>query len=205
MKKCLSLAVVLFLATSISIGFRQGMSGTSKASRQEPSAKRLDRAAGLDRPGVGDRRPGPVEGASLALVPAGSADETSDKEFARVAAVTGDRLLDRARQSPDNPHLLRQAAAHDRAALAHEPTVSDAGELFAAVSQKLTRLDREIARLGKPGVTKPASKTTLSPAIVKAPAPMRKPETAAPIVAPTPEAIMVGPDGVEIRRVGPRE
>ena len=134
----------------------------------------------------------------------GPSDEKSDREFARVAVATGDHLLDRARQSPNDPHLLRQAAAHYRAALTHEPTVRDA-DLFAAVRAKLTGIDREIALLDRPGVAKP----TLPLATVKAPAPVVKPKTPAPVTTPRvavrPERIMVGPDGVEIRRVGPRE
>ena len=199
MKKYLSLAVVLIVATGISLGLRHAMSGTSEASRREPSGDRLDRLR------LTDRMQSPVEGASLVVMPAGtdSADEKSDREFAGVAAATGDRLLDRARQSPDNPHLLRQAAAHYRAALTHEPTVRDAADLFADVRVKLIKLDREIARLDQPGVARP----TVSPTIVKAP--LVKRETPAPVVAPPvavrPEAIMVGPDGVEIRRVVPRE
>ena len=192
MKKAIGLAIVLVAATGISVGFRQGMSGTSQASRGVPAGEKLDR---LDL----------VEGASLSLVPAGSVsdDEKSDLAFARVAAGTGDRLLDRARQSPDNPHLLRQAAAHYRAALAHEPTARDAGDLFAAVRVKVAGLDREIARLDRPGITKP--KATPPPSIVKTPAPIVKPITLpTPAVAPS-ELIMVGPDGVEIRRAGPRE
>jgi len=189
MKKILSLAVVLVAATGLSVGFRPAMSGISEASIREPSAERLDRAAGLDRPGI-------IEGAALVPVDTGSADDRADTEFARVAALAGDRLLDRARQSPDNPHLLRQAVAHYRAALAHEPTAREAGDLFAAVRNKLA----EIARLDRPGVAKPTPKTALPPAIVKAP-PI--PETA-PVVR-TPRSIMVGPDGVEIRRSVPRE
>ena len=197
-KKYLCLGVVFVITTGLSVGFRHGVSGTSKASRQERSGERLARL------GPADRTQGPIEGASLTMVPAGtgSTDEKTDREFARGAASTGDRLMDRAKQSPDNPHLLRQAAAHYRAALTHEPTVRDAGDLFSTVRVKLTRLDREINLLNRPGVTKPALQT-----IVKAP--VVKPITPAPVVIPPvaakAEGIMVGPDGVEIRRVGPPE
>ena len=189
MKKILGLAVVLVAATGLSIGFRPAMSGISEASIREPSADRLDRADGFGRPGT-------IEGAALVPVDTGSADDRADREFARVAALAGDRLLDRARQSPDNPHLRRQAAAHYRAALAHEQTVRNAGDLFAAVHDKLA----EIARLDRPGVAKPTPKTARPPAVVKAPA---IPETA-PVVKP-PQSVMFGPDGVEIRRSVPRE
>ena len=202
MKKYLSLAVVLVVATGISLGFRHAVSGTSEASRREPSYDRFDRASRLK---LADRMQGPVEGASLAVMPAGtgSGDEKFDLVCAGGAAATGDRLVNRARQSPDNPHLLRQAAAHYRAALAYEPTVRDADGLFASVRSKLIGLDREIVRLDRPGVVKP----TLPPAVVETL--VSKPETPAPVVLPPvavrPEAIMVGPDGVEIRRVVPRE
>jgi hypothetical protein len=192
MKKTLSLAVVLVAATGLSIGFRPAMSGTSEASIREPSGERLDRS------GLADK----IEGAALVPVDTGSANDRADREFARVAAAAGDRLLDRARQSPDNPHLLRQAAAHYRAALAHEPTARDAGDLFAAVREKVAALDRAIARLDRPGVAKPTTKTALSPAIVKAPPTPEPPPT--PVVK-TPRLMMVGPDGVEIRRSVPRE
>ena len=195
MKKYLCLAVVFVITTGLSVGFRHGVSGTSKASRQERSGERL---------GLSDPLQRPIEGASLAMVPVatGSTDEKTDREFARGAAATGDRLMDRARQSPDNPHLLRQAAAHYRAALTHEPTVRDAGDLFSTVRVKLTRLDREIDLIDRPGLAKPTPQTTVE-------APVVKPMTPAPVVIPPvaakAEGIMVGPDGVEIRRVGPRE
>ena len=203
--KYLTLAVVLGAATGISIGFRYGISGTAEASRQEPSSDRLDRAAELVR------LEGTLEGASLPMMPVGTglADEKSDREFARMAADTGDRLLNRARQSPYNPHLLRQAAAHYRAALTHEPTVRDAGDLFVMVRVKLIRLDLEIARLDRPGVAKPTTRASVPPAIVKTPSAVVKPKLPAPFVSlpviAKPEATMFGPDGVEIRRVGPSE
>lgn len=186
MKKCLSLALVLLIATGLSVGFRQAVSGTSEASRQEPSPERLDRTLR-------------IEGA--ALTPADtSAGEKSDTEYARAAARNGDRLLDRARQSPDNPHLLTQAVAHYRAALAHEPTARNAGDLFAGVRDKLAAIDR----MTRPGVAKPAAKPTLPSAVAKATPPVAPP--VAPPVLPTPatpQRIMFGPDGVEIRRAGP--
>ena len=192
MKKLIALLMVLVAITVFSVSFRDGL-GKSRASRREPARE----------------RPDAIEGASLSLVPVGlvSDDEKSDLAFARAAASTGDRLLDRARQSPGNPHLFRQAAAHYRAALAHEPTARDGGELFAAVREKLVGLDREVARCDRPGVAKPT--TTLPHAIVKGPMPTAKPAKPAPITAPPvvlpPELIMVGPDGVEIRRAGPGE
>ncbi len=195
MKKYLCLAVVFVITTGLSVGFRHGVSGTSKASRQERSG---------ERPGLSDPLQRPIEGASLAmvLVGTGSTDEKTDREFARGAAATGDRLMDRAKQSPDNPHLLRQAAAHYRAALTHEPTVRDAGELFSTVRVKLTRLDREIALLNRPGVAKPTPRTIFETPVVK---PIPSAPVVIPPVAAKAEGIMVGPDGVEIRRVGPPE
>ena len=182
MKKFLSLAVVLLIATGLSVGFRQAMSGTSEASRQEPLPERFD-------------RPFLLEGAALVAADTGAGEKT-DAEYARAAAMTGDKLLDRALQAPDNPHLLRQAAAHYRAALAHEPTARNAADLFASVRDKLSAIDR----MNRPGVAKPTPKPTLPPAVVKAPPP---PVEAPPPVIDTPRLIMFGPDGVEIRRAGP--
>ena len=180
MKKTLSLALVLLVATGLSVGFRQAMSGTSEASRQEPP-ERFD-------------LPIRLEGAALAAADT-RAGEKTDAEYALAAATTGDQLLDRARQSPDNPHLLRQAAAHYRAALAHEPTAWNAGDLFASVRDKLAAIDR----MNRPGVAKPTPKPVIPPAVVKAPPPVEAP----PPVIETPRRIMFGPDGVEIRQVGP--
>ena len=190
MKNYLGLAVVMIVTTGLSIGFRHATSGTSKASQRQPAEEKLARAAEPALPKKADR----LEGAAFSPVDTGSADDKADSEFARVTAAMGDRLLDRARQSPDNPHLLRQAAAHYRAALAHEPTVRDADDLFAAVREKLAGLDREIAALAK---AKP--KTTSPAAVVRTPA-ARPFEPAA-----AREPIMFGPDGAEIRRFVPRE
>jgi hypothetical protein len=182
MKKLLSLAVVVLIATGLSIGFRQAMSGTSQASRQD-QPERFD-------------LPIRLEGAALAVADTG-AGEKSDAEYALAAATNGDKLLDRARRSPDNPHLLRQAAAHYRAALAHEPTARNAGDLFSGVRDKLAAIDR----MNRPGVAKPTPKPSLPPAVVKAPPPIEAPKP----VAATPRQIMFGPDGVEIRHAGVQE
>jgi hypothetical protein len=183
MKKFLSLTVVLLCATGLSVGFRQAMSGTSEASRREPPPERFERTLLL-------------EGAALTPADTGAGEKT-DAEYARAAATTGDRLLDRARRTPDNPHLLRQAAAHYRAALAHEPTARNAGDLFSGVRDKLAAIDR----MNRPGVAKPTPRPSLPPAVVKVPAPVGAPQP----VAETPRRIMFGPDGVEIRQVGPQE
>jgi hypothetical protein len=145
----------------------------------------------MPRRRAGSRRPRASTAPSSSRGP--PSGDKSDAEVARAAAAIGDRLLDRARRTPDNPHLLPQATAHYRAALAHEPTARSAGDLFARVRDKLAAIDR-MTRLG---VAKPAAKPAIPPAVAKAPPPPAAPPRVPTL--PTPRRIMFGPDGVEIR------
>jgi hypothetical protein len=195
--KHLCVAVALVAASGAALAFRGALWYAAAARAPEEA-----RAGGEARP-TRERQPAP-EAASLAVVPAGGEKDAAgtDALLARLAAECGDHLLERARQQPDNPHLLNQAAQHYRACLDHEPTCRDAA-LFAGVRGKLEQVERLQARL--------AAKARPAPALRPAPPapaeekPAAVPEGDSPPPAPVKVSAagrMVGPDGVTFRRVG---
>src|SRR4051794_28516851 len=130
--KQLSLVVVLIAATGISVAFRNGLSGTSEAARQPIAATHIDHAAGVDPRAVTEQLAGARQEAPnlLRYVAGINEAKVNDILLARIAAECGNHLLEQARRHPSNPQLLKQAAQHYRACLAHEETASDAGSLF---------------------------------------------------------------------------
>lgn len=196
----LTFIVVLLTCTGLGWAMRNGFSGSSEAARSVPSVERENRAAGVQTPSVLDRpasqRQGPSEGAALSLVSGTREAESGEMVLARIAAECGNHLLEKARKTIDNGQLLHQAAQHYRASLAHD---NGSSPLFAEVRGRLA----EIEKLQKAAVTeaKPA------PAEAKPRPPLVKEavKVPAPAAAPAPgtgEPLMVGPDGVVIRRAG---
>jgi hypothetical protein len=146
-------------------------------------------------------------------------DGGGEKLMARLAADCASHLYEKAKKHPDNVRLLEQAAAHYRACLSHEPTVEDAGALFADARKALEQIEKLLARAKtreadkRPAVT-PAPKGAEKPAETKpADRPnvaVKKEEKSAPAPAPAPapipkakekeEALEFGPDGTLFRR-----
>ena len=118
----------------------------------------------------------------------------------RIAADCGNLLYEKALRSPDNPHLLNQAAQHYRACLSHEPTCRNAEALFRDARARLGQIERmaaqrEGARSGGGERKSPAEKDVEggTPRI-EATTPVEKPSVEKD------EQKMVGPDGVIYKR-----
>ena len=144
------------------------------------------------------------------VVPAAGGDALGERRMARLASDCAAQLYEKARRQPDNARLLEQAAAHYRACLSHEPTVADAGALFADARRDLEQIDKALARLKARPTAKPAPVTAPAPAErlpveadrdeEPAPPPAREPAPAAKAPARSGELQMFGPDGTLFRR-----
>jgi hypothetical protein len=182
--KYLTLAAVLLGITAALATFRSLSYHSADAARSPEPILRSERAgrASLERP-----RP---EGAALDFVPAEGGDDSKEKQFARQAADCARHLYEKAKKQPDNVRLLRQAAAHYRACLSHEPTAGEVGSLFVEARRNLEQIEKMLARVSK----RPAPK-----AAEKLPAAVLEEE---PVARPREEpGLMFGPDGTVYRKV----
>jgi hypothetical protein len=207
--KHMTLIVVLIGVTAVNLAFRHGLSNPVAASRSPDRADKRDRLSGIDGPArTADKQQGSMDGAAL-NVSRCAADLSKDAApgdvvLARIAAECGNHLFEKARHSPDNPHLLPQAAQHYRACLAHEPTSPDAGSLFRDARARLDQIERLLARRDTTEAKRTASpiKPTRAVRPAEQAAPQSKPvDELKPLPEENPtaeknEEKMVGPDGV---------
>ncbi len=182
--KPLGVLVALLAVTATAVALRGFFSHPVQAARAPEPAERLLRATVLDRR--------PVAAPPRGLLPASGMDKSDagmDLRLARQASQAGDYLLDRARKTTDNRHLLEQAAQHYRACLAHEPTARGAGSLFTEVRARLAQVER-------------LQSSPAAPTAERLPAPLgeEEPGPVPAVKAPPEEGAMVGPDGVIYRR-----
>lgn len=146
------------------------------------------------------------------VVPAADGGALSERRMARLAADCAAQLHEKAKRQPDNARLLEQAAAHYRACLSHEPTVADAGALFADARRDLEQIETALARLTSREPPRPAPVTAPAEKPAErlpleadkdeepAPAPPPEPAPAAKAPAKSGEPLMFGPDGTLFRR-----
>jgi hypothetical protein len=215
MNKYLLAGLVLTLLTTGNIAFQlyQGANASlARPRKSDPARVKLpDRLSGADVGRV--KRPHSAD--PLRFVADRPAEgEDAELLLARVAHDAGVYLLNRARRTPGNTALLRQAAQHLRACLAHEGTVREAGTLFSQARSKLKRTEQMLARLERAdkspsAAVRPAPRAKPAPvlrsAAIKAPAKAAEEDrrTEADPEERTPDtrsAKVVGPDGVLYER-----
>lgn len=181
--KQLTFLVVFLSTTGLSIGFHHALTGSADAARSE----RLTRETRTT-----ESRPNTAERSAFAFASSNSIsrDNNSEMVLARIAAECGNHLLSKARCQPDNAQTLDQAFQHYRACLAHETKLTANDPLFREVKKKL----QEIEDLRKSAVVE---ETQAPSEPLARPAP---PTVSVQQTPPKTEALMVGPDGVIIRR-----
>jgi hypothetical protein len=190
----LTLLSTVVAATAMGLAFRNGMYAPATASSANSRASDFALGLSATRPDV-PRPPAPRPVAKkeqadlLSCALEQKAGDGTDLLLARIANESGTFLLSKA---AGDARRLRQAAAHFRACLAHEPTAG-AGTLFADARRNLEQAERLLAAANRP-----------APAPVAPAAPERKAAAVSPPPAPAaavrPEPVMVGPDGVIYRR-----
>jgi hypothetical protein len=216
--KHLSMGVVLITFTIAGFAFRGNLARPTEASLDREGPANRARAvvpASTERPRDDDSSVvSPVSNKLTA-----TAEKSADRQqrgdvlgrelardgelaLARIAAECGDYLLVKARNQPDGLQLLAQASAHYRACLSHESSAVNAGALFDSVRTRLGEVERR----------QRAASTPKAPATAVQQPVDEKPHVGPPLQKKAPttptfrndEAKMVGPDGVQFRRVGER-
>jgi hypothetical protein len=157
----------------------------------------------------------PVASSALQFVQHSTqADDEAETLLARLAAQSGMYLLDQARKHPNRPALLRQAAAHLRACLSHEETLTESTALFQEVRKKLAEVE-SLLQASKsapvvphpkagPGPVPAPSKPEKTPVVPPASESQPAEKEAAKEPAPTPDApksLEVGPDGIIYKKL----
>lgn len=186
--------LVFVLTTGVSMALHSVVSGRSRVPHPVVPDDGIDRLLEpelpFDRP---THLPDPV-------MPLAAAVENDLDELgcARLAARCGDRMLDLGKRDAKATAALSQALLHYRACLAHEATLPRATDLFTAARARLAEAEALLQQREQLA----AAPTPTAP-VVQAPVMPLKPPAAASRPLPPAVEVMVGPDGVPIRRADP--
>lgn len=186
--------LVFLLTTGVSTALHNVVSGRSRVPHPVVPDDGIDRLLGQEMPfDLPAQQPAPV-------VPLAAAVETDLDEpgCARLAARCGDRMLDLGKRDAKATAAVRQALLHYRASLAHEATLPRATELFTAVRARLAEAEALLQQREKAAAAPAPAARAVQPPVVS-------PEAPTMVSRPRPPAVevMVGPDGVPIRRADP--